>query len=295
MLEVQGLPKFCQRPLVTKSLGPICIAISSVFVGNFQKPMVLHPAQCGSPKPANPKLIWKNIGHINLGEFLRFGRWSPATFTWPRPWFFTRPTVVQDVRPLRSLTWILTSRNLQRDVERWAAKVIQSVKFTWYLNIMCWKIPVESAPLWSRLDVLFISCLKPENSIYINYHLSNMESPSRLTCGHQRKVVLGMLGDILCKHKLPQPKRYCSTAWSVHNVLLPAEWRTLDSSSIEASIFRILQKLQAKNPWILFLFKIVKFSFQSHFPQFSIKKNPLLTNRRLKHSKHRPVSMYKSC
>ena len=242
------------------------LPFSSVFVGSFQKPMVLHPAQCGSPKPANPKLIWKNIGHINLGEFLRFGRWSPATFTWPRPWFFTRPTVVQDVRPLRSLTWILTSRNLQRDVERWATKVIQSVKFTWYyLNIMCWKTSVESAPLWSRLDVLFISCLKPENSIYINYHLSDMESPSRLTCGHQRKVVLGMLGEILCKHK--QPKRYCSTAWSVHNVLLPAEWTTLDSSNIEASIFTILQKLQAKNPWILF-----NFSKLSNFPSRAITK-----------------------
>ena len=181
----------------------------------------------------------------------------------------------QDVRPLRSLTWILTSRNLQRDVERWVTKMIQSAKFTWYLNIMCWKTSVESAPLyplWSRLDVLFISCLKHENSIYINYLLSDMESPSRLTLGHQRKVVLGMLGEILCKHK--QPKRYCSTAWSVHNVLLPAEWRTLNSSNIEASTFRILQKLQAKNPWILFVFKkLSNFPSRAIFRNFLFKKN----------------------
>ena len=231
--------------------------------------MVVHPAQCGTEtrkshsdlKEPAPRRPW---------SILRRGRWSLATFTWPQwpqPWFFTWPTGRSRCEapsfPHLNFDQEISNGTLKGEQQ----KMIRSAKFTWYLNIMYWKPSAESASLWSRLDVLFISCLKPENSIYMNYHLSDMESPSRLKCGHQRKVVLGMLGEILCKHK--QPKRYCSTAWSVHNVLLPAEWRTLDfSSNIEASIFRILQKLQAKNPWVLCVFKIVKISFQSHHKIF---------------------------
>ena len=225
--------------------------------------MVVHPAQCGTEtrksqvdlKEHRPHKPWRIFYASDVGLQLRshdqrsFKMWGPFV---PSPEFWH-------------------PRNLQRDVERWATQMIQSAKFTWYLNIMCWTTSVESAPLWSRLDVLFISCLKLENSIYINYHLSNMESPSRLTCGRQRKVVLGMLGEILCKHK--QPKRYCSTAWSVHNVLLPAEWRTLDSSNIEASIFRILQKLQAKNPEKSYLFsKLSNYPSRAIFRNFLLKK-----------------------
>lgn len=69
-LEVQGLPMFCQHPLSQKGWAPYGLPISSVCVGtsNFQKPWSFTLPNVG-PKPANPKLIWKNIGHINLGVF----------------------------------------------------------------------------------------------------------------------------------------------------------------------------------------------------------------------------------